>query len=394
MSTTIAASGLNAVNQQLDSISNNIANAGTVGYKSSTTQFSAVYAGSQAMGVSVDGTAQSITRSGSLLSTGNALDLAISGSGFFITRSPAGEISYTRAGYYETDKNGYVVNNQGQFLQGYSVDDNGELQTGSVTDLHISTGNVPAKASSTVEFTANFDADSALPASSPFDAANSATYNNTYSTQIYDSLGRQHSLTQYMVKTDDNTWQIYYGVDGQMQETTATLTFDSNGQLIDKTPVTLEIPVSGASTMELSLNYAACSQFGSEFAVTTNNADGYASAEYTGVAVDSDGGVYATYSNDERMLQGQVVLANFANPNGLTAVDGTAWTESSESGAAILGVPGSSMFGTLESGALENSNVDITSELVELMSAQMNYQANTKVIATDDKLMQSLFQAL
>jgi flagellar hook protein FlgE len=394
MSTTIAASGLNAVNQQLDSISNNIANAGTVGYKSSTTQFSAVYAGSQAMGVSVDGTAQSITRSGSLLSTGNALDLAISGSGFFITRSPAGNISYTRTGYYEADKNGYIVNNQGQFLQGYPVDENGKLQTGSVTDMHISRGNIPAQASSTVDFTTNLDADSALPASAPFDATNSATYNKSYTTQIYDSLGRQHSLTQYFVKTDDNTWQVYYGVDGQMQSTTATLAFDSNGQLIDKTPVALEIPISGASTMELTLNYASSSQFGSEFAVTANNANGYASAEYTGVAVDSDGGVYATYSNGERMLQGQVVLANFANPDGLTAVDGTAWVQSTESGAAILGTPGSSIFGTLKSETLENSNVDITSELVELMSAQMNYQANTKVIATDDKLMQSLFQAL
>lgn len=145
MSYEIAATGLNAVNEQLDGISNNIANAGTVGYKSMTTQFSAMYAGSQAMGVSVAGTAQSISRGGSLISTGNALDLAINDDGFFVTCDSAGNISYTRAGSFETDKNGYIVNASGDYLQGYPVDDSGTLQTGTVTDIQIKTGNIPGR---------------------------------------------------------------------------------------------------------------------------------------------------------------------------------------------------------------------------------------------------------
>ncbi|MES4611902.1 MAG: flagellar hook protein FlgE [Ewingella sp.] len=394
MSASIAASGLNAVNDQLDSISNNIANAGTVGYKSSTTQFSAVYAGSQAMGVTTAGTAQSITRSGSMMSTGNAMDLAISGNGFFITRSPSGDVSYTRAGYFETDLNGKIVDNQGNFVQGYPVDANGNLQTGTVTDLSVSTGNIPAKASSKVDFTANFDASSTVPTVTPFDSANSASYNNTYTSQVYDSLGQQHTLTQYMVKTGDNTWEMHYGMDGKNLDQTTTLTFDTNGALVATPPTVLTVPVPGAADLSISLDYSSCTQYGSEFSVTANNADGYASAERTGVAIDDDGGVYATYSNGERMLQGQIVLANFANPNGLVAQDGTSWTASSESGAAVIGTPGTGMYGSLDSGMLESSNVDITSELVELMGAQRNYQADTKVIATDDELMQSLFQSI
>lgn len=157
MSYEIAATGLNAVNEQLDGISNNIANSGTFGYKSMTTQFSAMYAGTQAMGVSVAGSAQSISTGGSMVSTGNALDLAINDDGFFVMCDSAGNISYTRAGSFVTDKNGYIVNASGDYLQGYPVDDSGTLQTGTVTDIQIKTGNIPAQATTEETFTANFD---------------------------------------------------------------------------------------------------------------------------------------------------------------------------------------------------------------------------------------------
>ncbi len=341
MSYEIAATGLNAVNEQLDGISNNIANAGTVGYKSMTTQFSAMYAGSQAMGVSVAGTAQSISRGGSLVSTGNALDLAINDDGFFVTCDSAGNISYTRAGSFETDKNGYIVNASGAYLQGYPVDDTGTLQTGTVTDIQIKTGNIPAQASS--------------------------------------------SLTQYTF-------------DGQQQTgvPATTLTFDPNtGKLTSPTtPQTIEFQTDAAAPIDLTVDYSTCTQYGSEFSVTTNAANGYASATQNGVQVDDDGKVYATYSNGERMLQGQVVLATFPNENGLEAVSGTAWVQTGESGTPLIGVPGSGTCGTLSSGVLESSNVDITSELVNLMTAQRNYQANTKVIATSTQLDDALFQAM
>ena len=150
----------------------------------------------------------------------------------------------------------------------------------------------------------------------------------------------------------------------------------------------------GAEAIELTFDYGDCTPYGSEFAVTTNAANGYASAEQNGVQVDGDGKVYATYSNGERMLQGQVVLATFPNENGLQAVSGTAWVQTGESGTPLLGAPGEGSFGTLSSGMLEGSNVDITGELVELMSAQRNYQANTKVISASTQLDQALFQAM
>ena len=400
MSYEIAATGLNAVNEQLDGISNNIANAGTVGYKSMTTQFSAMYAGTQAMGVSVAGSAQSISTGGSMVSTGNALDLAINDDGFFVMCDSAGNISYTRAGSFVTDKNGYIVNASGDYLQGYPVDDSGTLQTGTVTDIQIKTGNIPAQATDSMTFTANFDAsDETIDRSSvPFDANNSDTYTDSYTTTVYDSLGNEHSVSQYFTKTADNTWEVQYTFDGEAQTGVppTTLTFDPNtGKLTSPTtPQTITFTTDEAAPISMTVDYSDCTQYGSDFSVTTNSATGYASATQNGVQVDDDGKVYATYSNGERMLQGQVVLATFPDENGLEAVSGTAWVQTGESGTPLIGTPGSGSCGTLSSGMLESSNVDITNELVNLMTAQRNYQANTKVISTSTQLDQALFQAM
>ncbi|MEZ3137540.1 flagellar hook protein FlgE [Citrobacter braakii] len=410
MSYEIAATGLNAVNEQLDGISNNIANSGTVGYKSMTTQFSAMYAGTQAMGVSVAGSAQSISTGGSMVSTGNALDLAINDDGFFVMCDSAGNISYTRAGSFVTDKNGYIVNASGDYLQGYPVDDSGTLQTGTVTDIQIKTGNIPAQATDSMTFTANFDAsDEVITRNNPdatppvtdgvdFDPNNSDTYTDSYTTTVYDSLGNEHSVSQYFTKTADNTWEVQYTFDGEAQSGVppTTLTFDPNtGKLTDPTtPQTITFTTDEAAPISMTVDYTDCTQYGSDFSVTTNSATGYASATQNGVQVDDDGKVYATYSNGERMLQGQVVLATFPDENGLEAVSGTAWVQTGESGTPLIGVPGSGSCGTLSSGMLESSNVDITNELVNLMTAQRNYQANTKVISTSTQLDQALFQAM
>ncbi|HAT7998386.1 TPA: flagellar hook protein FlgE [Citrobacter braakii] len=410
MSYEIAATGLNAVNEQLDGISNNIANSGTVGYKSMTTQFSAMYAGTQAMGVSVAGSAQSISTGGSMVSTGNALDLAINDDGFFVMCDSAGNISYTRAGSFVTDKNGYIVNASGDYLQGYPVDDSGTLQTGIVTDIQIKTGNIPAQATDSMTFTANFDAsDEVITRNNPdatppvtdgvdFDPNNSDTYTDSYTTTVYDSLGNEHSVSQYFTKTADNTWEVQYTFDGEAQSGVppTTLTFDPNtGKLTDPTtPQTITFTTDEAAPISMTIDYSDCTQYGSDFSVTTNAATGYASATQNGVQVDDDGKVYATYSNGERMLQGQVVLATFPDENGLEAVSGTAWVQTGESGTPLIGVPGSGSCGTLSSGMLESSNVDITNELVNLMTAQRNYQANTKVISTSTQLDQALFQAM
>ncbi|MGO0764052.1 flagellar hook-basal body complex protein, partial [Citrobacter freundii] len=260
-------------------------------------------------------------------------------------------------------------------------DDSGTLQTGTVTDIQIKTGNIPAQATTEETFTANFDSSSeAIDTSTVvFDPNNSDSYNSSYTTTVYDSLGNEHSLSQYFIKTGDNQWEVLYTFDGVEQDTITPLTFDSTGKLTTpSTPPTLTFPVDGADPISMTIDYSDCTQYGSAFSVTTNTANGYASATQNGVQVDDDGKVYATYSNGERMLQGQVVLATFPDENGLEAVSGTAWVQTGESGTPLIGVPGSGSCGTLSSGMLESSNVDITNELVNLMTAQRNYQANTK----------------
>ena len=400
MSFSIATSGLNAVTEQLNAISNNIANSGTVGFKSGRAEFSALYAESQPLGVGVSAVTQSITKGGSITSTGTALDLAINGNGFFMVRDSAGTTAYTRAGYFGTNSNGNLVNNLGMYLQGYPVDANGTLQVGSISNLTISSGSIPAKATESIDFTANIDARAEVPATSPFDYKDNTSYNNSYTTQVYDSLGREHTLNQYFVKTGENEWQVHYYMDDQPvtsggMNQVQNLTFNSQGILTDPSgSVALTADIAGADAITLDMSYSGTTQYGSDFSVSKNKGDGYASGERTGQAIDEDGSVYATFSNGERLLQGQLVLANFTNPNGLQSQDGTTWAQTASSGTPLTGTPGSGLLGSIVSGALESSNVDLTSELVGLMTAQRNYQANTKVISTNDSMMSALFQAV
>jgi flagellar hook protein FlgE len=400
MSFNVALTGLNAVNEQLNTISNNIANAGTTGFKSSRTEFGSIYADSQSMGVEVVGTTQSISQNGSLVTTGRTLDLAIAGSGFYITRSLAGEVSYTRAGVFSANKDNFIVNANDQRLQGYPVDDNGNLLVGVMGDIQLQSANLPARATDSLEFVTNLDANEQEPTVVPFDPNDVNTYNATYTTKVYDSLGKEHSLTQYFVKTDTatNSWAAHYfsdGVDVTPGGVPQVVQFASDGSLAAPVgPITLGFPITGANPMSISLDYSRSSQYGSDFVVTSNRASGYAAGEQTGLSIEKDGMIYANYSNGQRMLQGQVALASFVNPEGLRAVDGTAWQETAESGQVLVGVPGRGAFGELVAGALENSNVDLTEQLVGLMEGQRNYQANTRVLTTNKELIQSLFNSI
>ncbi|MCF7200624.1 flagellar hook protein FlgE [Pseudomonas oligotrophica] len=396
MSFNIALTGLSAVNDQLSTIGNNIANAGTVGFKSSRTDFGSLYAESQAMGVEVTGHTQSISQGGALTTTNRTLDLAISGGGFFVTRAGNGDVAYTRAGIFGTDKDSFITNSLGGRLQGYPADANGVLQTGTVGDLQLRSGGIPARASDALSFVANLDADAEVPAVA-FDPQVADSYNSTYTTKLFDSQGKEHTLTQYFVKTADNSWDAHYYVDGAaLAGGPQALSFDTAGNLAGPlAPITLNATLTGGvAPLVIALDYSGSSQYGSAFSVTGNRATGYAAGEQTGMSVEKDGRVYANYSNGERMLQGQVVLASFVNAEGLKNISGTAWSETAASGAALLGAPGVGQFGTLASGALESSNVDLTQQLVGLMEGQRNYQANTQVISTNKELTQALFAAI
>ncbi|MCE7729551.1 flagellar hook protein FlgE [Vibrio campbellii] len=399
MSFNIALSGLDATNTELNTISHNIANASTYGFKGRRTEFAAVYNGMQPGGVEVASISQNFDKNGSVTGTGRAMDLAINGSGFFVTKDHMGQMLYTRAGVFGTDKNNFVTANNGAKLQGYSVDNNANLQTGSVGDIKVSTSSLNAKATDNLDFVANFDASATAvdQAIYPFDSSDPNSFNSSYTTKVYDSLGNSHTVTQYFTKTSDNEWQVNVEVDGAptTPATAQTVQFNTDGTLASPTgSFNVAFPAAGANAMSIDISLNGSTQFGAAFGVSTNNPNGYTSGELAGVRVEDNGMVYATYTNGQSQLQGQVVLADFANTQGLSKVSGTAWTQSFSSGAPIMGVPGTGTLGDLTPGALEGSNVDLTSELVALMTAQRNYQANAKTISTNDKLTQALFNAV
>ncbi|WP_318406411.1 flagellar hook protein FlgE [Photobacterium leiognathi] len=398
MSFDIALSGLDATNVQLNTISNNIANVSTSGFKESRTEFSAVYNGMQAGGVEVAAISQNFDKTGSITGTGRPLDLAISGSGFFVTKDHTGQTLYTRSGVFGSDKDNNIVSNNGAKLQGYTVDANNNLQAGAVGNLKITTASLPAKATGELAFVANLDARSSVidPAINPFDPNSTDSFNSSYTSKVYDSLGNPHTVTQYFTKTNANEWQVNVVVDGAATPSqTQNVVFNTDGTLQSPTaPFAVNFNPAGADAANINIDIAGTTQFGADFGVSTNAPNGYTSGELAGVRVEDNGMVFATYTNGQSQLQGQVMLADFANPQGLVKTNGTSWIQSFSSGAPVNGAPGTGTLGGLVAGALEGSNVDLTSELVNLMTAQRNYQANAKTISTSDKLTQSLFNAV
>ncbi|MGL5813082.1 lateral flagellar hook protein FlgEL [Aeromonas sp.] len=396
MSFSIGLSGLRAVNQELSVISNNVANASTAGFKSSRAEFAAIYGGGQAGGVEMNNVSQNFDRNGDVTRTGRGLDLAISGSGFFVLKDSNGQTSYTRAGMFQRDASNYLTTASGTRLQGYTTNEAGELQSGVVGDIQVKAGSLPAKPSDSLEFVANLKADASIidQTAHPFDPAKSDSFSYSQSSKVYDSLGVEHTVTQYFVKTGDNTWQVNYAFNGAKTGSPVTMEFNTNGTL--KTPTTapvLNLAPPGADPITLKADLAKVSQYASDFNATRNQSNGYAAGDLTGVRVDADGGVYATFTNGQSLLQGQVVMANFTNPNGLVQANNTTWQQSFSSGQPVLGAPGTGTLGTLTAGAYEASNVDLTGELVSLMTSQRNYQANAKTISSADKMTQVLFNS-
>lgn len=392
----IGLSGLKTTQKALEVTSHNIANSGTAGFKSGSAEFAAVYNGGQRGGVDVSDIKENFSREGGVVSTGSALDLAITGKGFFVV-SENGRMAYTQAGRFDLDKDQNIINSSGNRLQGYGIDAQGNLVPGVLTDLKIEAANIPAEASTEVAFSLNLSSASDVLPAAGFDPAVGSSYNYSQSSEIFDSLGNSHTLTQYFIHTGPNTWETRYFVDGADLATPSTLTFDANGQLLTPaTPSTVALsytPTTGAAVMNFGVNLTNSTQFGSGFNIYENDADGFTAGEFAGVAIAETGEVFATFTNDETKLQGQVVLANFANVNGLETGNKTVWYATNESGAALYGTPDAGSFGALLSGAYVGSNVDISEQLVDLMAFQQNYQANAKTISSADEMMQILFSA-
>ncbi|KZE31756.1 flagellar hook-basal body complex protein [Crenobacter luteus] len=399
MSFEIALSGINAVNSQLGHISNNIANSGTYGFKSSRANFASVYAGSQPMGVSVGSTTQSVGRGGNVVATGRALDAAIQGGGFFVTRDATGTMAYTRVGVFNADKDGFLVDTFGRRVQGYAA---ANAATGGARgafgDISIPNGQIPAKASDSLKYVGNLSAGWQTPATTPFDKDDPTSFNGSSVSIVYDSLGQKHTLTQYFVKTNQNEVTAHYAMDGVLLPagTETTLSFGVDGRLtapVGATTLALGTPA-GAAALNVAIDYAGTTQFAGETTTTANASNGYAAGAMTGVRLEENGDVTAMYSNGQQQVVGTVALATFPNEDGLIAVSETSWIESPASGGPLLAAPGEGTAGKLVAGSLEQSNVDMTAELVNLMTAQRNYQANTKVIATENQVIQALMQAV
>jgi flagellar hook protein FlgE len=393
MSFNIALSGIQAINEQLTTLSNNIANAGTYGFKSSRANFSSVYAGDQANGVQVSSLTQNIGQNGGLQTTGRGLDAAIQGRGFFTSRDAQGVVSYSRVGIFSSNADGFLVDATGNRVQGYGPTVGGVL--GTMGDIAIPTGQIPAVASTKVSYTGNMSTDWVTPTAA-FDMTNANTYNMVKQSVVYDSLGSQHTVSQYFRKTDADTVSVYYSVDGAATTGPHAMDFETSGKVNagSTTGPALTVTAAGAAPLTVRFDYTGTSKFAGEATTTTNRADGYASGTFVGVELAEDGSIVAKYSNEQQQVVGTVAIATFPDEGSLAPASETTWVANAGSGAPLYSTPGVGLAGKLAKGTLEGSNVDITLELVGLMTSQRNYQANSKVITAENQMMQSLMQAL
>ncbi len=415
MSFNIALTGLNAANEDLSVTSNNLANVATVGFKGSRTEFSDLFASSQTgvsatavgNGVAVSEVAQQFTQ-GNIETTGNNLDLAISGNGYFVV-SDNGALNYTRDGEFQLNADGDVVTADGQNLQVYPPLANGGFNTGGLENLSLTTGESAPQATTTAQVTANLPADATAPADATFSPTDPNSYTDTTSLSVYDSLGAAHTATLYFVNASTaeapDTWDVYEYIDGtQVNADPAVLTYNQDGALtgatdpdgtavangtVDFGPYT---PATGAAAMDVQFNFSQTTQYGDDFGVTAVEQNGYTTGQLTGIDISSTGVVQAQYTNGNSINLGQIALANFANSQGLQQLGNASWTATIDSGAPVNGVAGGSGFGTIQSGSLEESNVDTTSALVDMITAERDFQANAQMIQTQDQVTQSIIQ--
>lgn len=414
-------SGLNASAKNLDVIGHNIANSNTTGFKSSRTEFAAMVASAigtagginSGIGVEVGAIAQQFNQ-GNLTVTGNSLDVAINGNGFFTLQMPDGSRGYTRDGSFKLDTFGNVVTNSGAKVMGYPTDPDTGVRTSSTASALTFPTSAPIPAKQTTKISASFNLDARAP-----DAAGNptavppipATPRSTYGTSInvYDSQGVAKPVNLYFEKNGANTWDVYTELDDPnavppvVAAPIGQITFDNNGNIVGPaatppaTGFTLPLTITptppnpnGLPPYNVQVSLDGVTQFGTKFAVSELTQDGYTSGQLTGINIGDDGVILTRYSNGVTRAEGQVVLASFRNTQGLAAVGGNTWVETYESGQPTFGAPTDGNFGSLRAGALEDSNVDLTAELVNMMTAQRAYQANAQTIKTQDQVMSTL----
>lgn len=424
MSFGTALTGLSAAADALNATGNNISNASTVGFKQSRAEFGSIYATayggtsklSTGTGVQLQAVSQEFTQ-GTLQTTGNNMDVAINGQGFLIYNDNGKQV-YSRAGSLQVNNQGYVVNPLGQKLQVYPPVTNSSGQTtfnqGTLSSLQLNNSLGTPQATSQIKAQLNLNANASVLGAGQINTSDPTTY--TYSTPvtIYDSLGAAHTATMYFRKVSSTaasgttpgstTWDVLTQVDGNTVNPSsnadpaytsqAQLTFNGSGTLTSPTNGTISYnsydPTNGSAPITMSLDLNGTTMVGSSSSVNNLIQNGYTSGQLSGVSINQSGIIQANYTNGQSQDLGQIALANFNNPQGLQQLGNTEWAQSSSSGSVLLGVAGSSNLGSIQSGALENSNVNLSNELVSLITEQRNYQANAKIISTEQTINQSI----
>ncbi len=400
----IALSGLNAASTSLSATANNIANVNTTGFKNSRANFVELFAtGLQNVSENATGlgarpsSIQQQFSQGSLEFTDNNLDLSLVGGGFFTLKDGGGELTYTRAGNFGVNRDGFVVNDQGLRLQAFPpIAGTDTFNTGTEIDLQLDTTDASPSETNEVSVGLNLPSDAEEPAVAAFDPDDPDSYNHTTSVTVFDSLGAARTATYYFAKdAADNAWNVYLVVDGEnLTPAGAQLEFDTSGQLIDPVNGVIEFDPFDATPANddqvIETDFSNVTQFGNTFNVNSLTQDGFASGRLASIEITTEGTVFARFTNGQSTPLGQLAITNFTNPEGLENVSDTRWAETFDSGQALRGTAGTGNLGTIQSGALEAANVDLAKELVDMITAQRTFQANAQMISTADQVTQTI----
>ncbi|WP_339884594.1 flagellar hook protein FlgE [Vreelandella maris] len=433
MSFTQALSGLNAQQEKLGVVGNNIANSQTVGFKSSNVQFADVFANSRVgLGTRTSAVLQNFSQ-GNIESTNRNMDLAIAGEGFFRFQQSSGEVGYSRNGQLTMTSNGDLVNAQGARIMGYGLSDANDafsavVRGGAPVPIRVPADDMPAQATGTgngenpgVQATYNLDAsidvanaslknevqlyDDLAEQQAGDQPSATAEYHYSNSFSVYDSLGTSHNVTVYFEKTGDNTWNATTAINGVVGASNFGLSFNNNGTLTrdgngditgvggsDRANLTFteDLFGTGAADLQFDFTLAGTTQFSNDSTNSSLTQDGYTSGSMVGITIEDDGTVMRNYSNEQSVAAGQIALVSFRNPEGLQPNGDNLWAATGASGQELLGAPGTGLRGLIESSAIETSNVDMARELVDMIVAQRAYQANSQTISTQDELLQTI----
>ncbi|EFE09422.1 flagellar hook protein FlgE [Citrobacter youngae] len=402
-----AVSGLNAAATNLDVIGNNIANSATYGFKSGAASFADMFAGSKVgLGVKVAGITQDFT-DGTTTNTGRGLDVAISQNGFFRMVDSNGSVFYSRNGQFKLDENRNIVNMQGLQLTGYPATGTPPTVQQGANPAPITIPNtlMAAKSTTTASMQINLNSTDKVPAKTPFDPSDADTYNKKGTVTVFDSQGNAHDMNIFYVKNaQSNTWEVHTqdASTGDPAQSAGFMRFNENGVFLGISATATGAPagtdiqittgqINGADAADFSLSFLNSMQqnTGANNIVATNQ-NGYKPGDLVSYQINNDGTVVGNYSNEQKQVLGQIVLANFANNEGLASQGDNVWAATQSSGVALLGTAGEGNFGKLTNGALEASNVDLSKELVNMIVAQRNYQSNAQTIKTQDQILNTL----